>query len=284
MERLSLSAVASGHTGDLATRTPALRRSRRPSVPPPTSFPVIRSHPPLLPAAPIGTSGASAFSTDSVVGVSYQARTTLYANPRPAPPIPSARSAEALTRSTSAGSSDSATSANSAGSRASGVPSLSSSLDSGLSASDSDSELEDLVPRRSISSAIDADLPFNTLLLMHPPKPGRKPVPRAVRSLDSEVSGLHRRMSVAGAPPVPPRRREVWRSDLLRIVRGFDELATAREERDAVRKVGDPGLGEREALNVVRMFVDEIHARARLGEREREGGAAGLVGATVDTS
>lgn len=189
--------------------------------------------------------------------MSYNEPITRYATPLSVPEMPLPQTAEVLTRSTSTGSS---------GSSGSGVPSLSSSLNS--------SELdEDLPPlhqpslaalERSTSDTSDTDPelpPFNALLMLHNDKPGRKPVPRET---------LWRRASVAGAPPVPPRRRsEGWRFELLRIVRGFDDVATAKEERDVVRKVGDPGLGEREALNVVRMFVDEIHARVRLGERCR---------------
>lgn len=267
MERLSLSAVGSRHSTAFTPYPPYpavpedeapppfrdVRSLSRASSPPPPrkSAPPIRRFVPA-PPAPLEPQDT---------GVSYNDPITRYATPLSVPELPLPQEAQVLTRSPSAGSS---------GSAGSGVPSLSSSMNSG-----SESE-EDLPPLHrptfaaleratSDTSVLDPELPFNALLLLHGDKPGRKPVPRE--------DGLWRRASVAGAPPVPPRRsrRETWRGELLRIVRGFDELASAREERDAVRKVGDPALGEREALNVVRMFMDEIHARARLGHARGAG-------------
>lgn len=273
MERLSLSAVGSRHSIGYGfipylpisesplPMTPPMTPPREPSPPtrmftPPTRMATPPSRaisPPIQVTPPRGSPPLIRSYVPlplelQATGVSYNEPITRYATPLSVPELPLPQTAEVLTRSTSTGSSGS------------GVPSLSSSLNSG---SESDEDLPPL--HRPSLAALERDSsdeelpPFNALLLLHNDKPGRKPVPR---------ESMWRRASVAGAPPVPPRRRsETWRLELLRIVRGFDDVATAKEERDVVRKVGDPGLGEREALNVVRMFVDEIHARVRLGER-----------------
>lgn len=77
-----------------------------------------------------------------------------------------------------------------------------------------------------------------------------------------EAKVERRRTMIAGAPPVPARRQQ-WRGEYLQLVRGFGPLVVPGEERDVSRKIGNMALGEREALNVARMYMDEIHARAR---------------------
>ncbi|EKD01596.1 hypothetical protein A1Q2_04157 [Trichosporon asahii var. asahii CBS 8904] len=255
MERLSLSAIGSRHSvGYGFVPYLPLSESPAPMTPPRVASPPVIATPPARATSPPPIRSYVPLPLEpQATGVSYNEPITRYATPLSVPELPLPQTAEVLTRSTSTGSSGS------------GVPSLSSSFNS---CSESDEDLPPL--HRPSLAALEADAdtdidpelpPFNALLLLHNDKPGRKPVPRET---------LWRHASVAGAPPVPPRRRsEGWRLELLRIVRGFDDVATAKEERDVVRKVGDPGLGEREALNVVRMFVDEIHARVRLGERCR---------------